>query len=630
MGAEPGHEPPSSELQPGRLQIGPTLRPASEEKEFEDLAAGRSSNPAASSSSDGAGSPPGPKSPNSPSKGKSRVFLLRPPSGAKTDERGTIVSDSEEERQRRVKARRPVLANVNVNELSVIEISSDEEEEEDVSIVACKATSQPLDRCKERQGHAGGNDADEVFPLTPRGKRNVLRTPRTRGIVLSSDDEDDCAGCLGKQPVADSPFAVPVARRKSPLDDDIIDLTVSSPESEGESQPKLRRFPRAEKLEDPKSQLSEDSVDAGAERQPRARSEAEETIPLFVDDDSDDGTLPEDPFALDDGSILVLNEPRSARKPIRKVAQPSRGTTASPFTPLRHVHTAEDPEEDDSSPVKPLARTTLVSNARPAVPSPTPGKAKAKAPRMTKKMLLEAELERRRAYASAFFKEMNDTVFGGGIPENTELAWSKRLLTTAGRAHWRKDRNGTHTTSIQLAEKVLYCDERIRNTLSHEMCHLACWIISDAPDEQHGAIFKNWARKVMRKRSDVEITTKHDYEIVHKYQWKCEECSKIYGRHSKSINPEEHVCGVCKGRLVPQFTTRAPRTPKPKADSQNAATRSRDSPLVMPGAFPGSPAVMTTEPTQINTQLSDGEDSEVEILAHTFKGVQIHEVPGAQ
>lgn len=34
--------------------------------------------------------------------------------------------------------------------------------------------------------------------------------------------------------------------------------------------------------------------------------------------------------------------------------------------------------------------------------------------------------------------------------------------------------------------------ERIRNTLSHEMCHLACWLISDAPDEQHGSIFKSW------------------------------------------------------------------------------------------------------------------------------------------
>jgi hypothetical protein len=35
--------------------------------------------------------------------------------------------------------------------------------------------------------------------------------------------------------------------------------------------------------------------------------------------------------------------------------------------------------------------------------------------------------------------------------------------------------------------------ERIRNTLSHEMCHLACWLISNEPKEHHGAIFKSWS-----------------------------------------------------------------------------------------------------------------------------------------
>ncbi|KAH9927471.1 SprT-like family-domain-containing protein, partial [Epithele typhae] len=183
--------------------------------------------------------------------------------------------------------------------------------------------------------------------------------------------------------------------------------------------------------------------------------------------------------------------------------------------------------------------------------------------RMTKAAMQRRELQRRRDYATAFFEELNATVFGGGIPAGTELQWNKRLLTTAGRAHWKRTREGKHETSIQLAEKILDCDERIRNTLSHEMCHLACWVIDNAPNENHGTLFKSWARKVMRKRRDVEVTTRHSYEIKCKYEWKCSTCSKVYGRHSKSINPDEHVCGVCKtGRLVPQFETRAPKTPK--------------------------------------------------------------------
>ena len=73
-----------------------------------------------------------------------------------------------------------------------------------------------------------------------------------------------------------------------------------------------------------------------------------------------------------------------------------------------------------------------------------------------------------------------------------------------------RTRDGVHETSIQLAEKILDCDgkrarthdeelsyllgiERIRNTLSHEMCHLACWIIDGAPNEHHGSLFKSWS-----------------------------------------------------------------------------------------------------------------------------------------
>jgi predicted SprT family Zn-dependent metalloprotease len=34
--------------------------------------------------------------------------------------------------------------------------------------------------------------------------------------------------------------------------------------------------------------------------------------------------------------------------------------------------------------------------------------------------------------------------------------------------------------------------ERIRNTLSHEMCHLASWVINQEPKEGHGKVWKSW------------------------------------------------------------------------------------------------------------------------------------------
>jgi hypothetical protein len=73
-----------------------------------------------------------------------------------------------------------------------------------------------------------------------------------------------------------------------------------------------------------------------------------------------------------------------------------------------------------------------------------------------------------------------------------------------------RSRDGVQTTEIELAAKILDCDgrgpcfcsviplicvllERIRNTLSHEMCHLACWIINGNPKEGHGQAFKAWS-----------------------------------------------------------------------------------------------------------------------------------------
>ncbi|KAJ8488709.1 hypothetical protein ONZ51_g3407 [Trametes cubensis] len=540
-------------------------------------------------------------------------------------------------RSRRVRAKRAVLTTASLNGLPVIEIlDSDEEDSSITSVLAQKGKSQtPNTHDLEQTGGSDDSDGD-ALTSTPKGtgKGRLYRTPCARRVVLSPESSQPRSR-TGQG--VDSPACTtdPRPRRRLPLNDDIIELTDSESESESEHAP--RRLVEGLPTSSPRIPNGKEKEQAASRSTEKvADEEAEKLIPLFVDDDGDEGSSPtstadmDDPFAMDDGSILILNEPRSARKPTRRT--PRNGTAPRRALPKSF---ALDSDEEDGGSAAPVVSFTVASPARPAAASPAPSKTKA--PRMTKKKLQQEQRDRLQAYAAAFFKEMNDTVFGGGIPVETELKWSNRLLSTAGRAHWRRDREGNHTTSIDLAEKVLDCEERIRNTMSHEMCHLACWIISNAPDEQHGSIFKGWARKVMQKRPDVEVTTRHDYEINHKYRWKCEDCSKVYGRHSKSIDPAEHVCGGCQGRLIPQFETakrvRTPKTPKPKADSQNAATRSRDSPLFMPGAFPASPVVVVAgtdkakETSKLQTtvaiELSDDGDSDIEILAHTFKQVQI-------
>lgn len=108
-----------------------------------------------------------------------------------------------------------------------------------------------------------------------------------------------------------------------------------------------------------------------------------------------------------------------------------------------------------------------------------------------------------------------------------------------------------HHASIELAEKVIDDEHRLLNVIAHEFCHLANFMVSGITNNPHGKEFKAWAAQCSRAFGDrgIEVTTKHSYEIDFKYVWQCEGCGMEYKRHSKSINPERHRCGGCKGLL---------------------------------------------------------------------------------
>ncbi|KAG9126217.1 hypothetical protein FRC07_004412 [Ceratobasidium sp. 392] len=194
--------------------------------------------------------------------------------------------------------------------------------------------------------------------------------------------------------------------------------------------------------------------------------------------------------------------------------------------------TSTAPETPQLKPRGKARAAALTASSTPVSISPKP------TPRNRAK-LLEAK-------AIALFSELNKSVFDGRLPKECAIIWSKKLNTTAGRAHWKRIRDSDgnvirHETYIELSTKVVDCEERINNTLSHEMCHLAAWIFDGETNKQHGPKFKHWGSRVMKARSDITITTCHAYEIAYKYEWKCssEECGQTFGRHSKSIDPEK-------------------------------------------------------------------------------------------
>jgi len=57
----------------------------------------------------------------------------------------------------------------------------------------------------------------------------------------------------------------------------------------------------------------------------------------------------------------------------------------------------------------------------------------------------------------------------GKLPADLSVMWNKRLLTTAGITKLQQKSTGQKEAKIELSEKVIDCEERLRSTLLHEM-----------------------------------------------------------------------------------------------------------------------------------------------------------------
>lgn len=168
------------------------------------------------------------------------------------------------------------------------------------------------------------------------------------------------------------------------------------------------------------------------------------------------------------GPLPRRNEPKSARKPLRRPQTP-RIATASPepepdpdrdrdrhyppvstdkdtrslvkaFSTLSSLTTLTDSDAEKKTPVVDDDDDPApTSTAAPKTPLKAKSKSTpAKTPRTSKKALAIAEQAERAAYAESLFDELNRGVFAGGLPVETSLVWSNRLLTTAGRARWHR------------------------------------------------------------------------------------------------------------------------------------------------------------------------------------------------
>ncbi|XP_032649796.1 germ cell nuclear acidic protein [Chelonoidis abingdonii] len=157
----------------------------------------------------------------------------------------------------------------------------------------------------------------------------------------------------------------------------------------------------------------------------------------------------------------------------------------------------------------------------------------------------------------------NNTIFEQKLPEKMEIIWNKKMRKTAGYCvtGQTKSPEAQRYARIELSEKVCDSADRLRDTLIHEICHAAAWIINGIHDG-HGQFWRFYAKKSTVVHPELPVVTQcHSYEIKYKFTYKCSLCKTTIGRHSKSLDTERFVCALCKGQLVLCQPTRKDGTP---------------------------------------------------------------------
>nr|XP_006003825.1 PREDICTED: acidic repeat-containing protein isoform X2 [Latimeria chalumnae] len=179
----------------------------------------------------------------------------------------------------------------------------------------------------------------------------------------------------------------------------------------------------------------------------------------------------------------------------------------------------------------------------------------------------------------------NCSVFDCKLPEKMEISWNRKMRKTAGYCvtGQKRGKDGQRYARIELSEKVCDSADRLRDTLIHEMCHAATWIINGVRDG-HGQFWRLYARKCKLAHPELPMVTRcHSYEINYKYRYQCTSCKNMIGRHSKSLDTKHVVCALCKGYLVllqsthkNGMPTRTHLTPFAKYVKENYGSRKKE------------------------------------------------------
>lgn len=93
------------------------------------------------------------------------------------------------------------------------------------------------------------------------------------------------------------------------------------------------------------------------------------------------------------------------------------------------------------------------------------------------------------------YRLFNKHVFEDRLPHDMKINWNSRLSSAAGRCKFRtEDHRRVKTCSVELSVGLLKTADRVRDTLVHELCHAATFLLGEHYDV-HGPFWRCWARR---------------------------------------------------------------------------------------------------------------------------------------
>ena len=102
------------------------------------------------------------------------------------------------------------------------------------------------------------------------------------------------------------------------------------------------------------------------------------------------------------------------------------------------------------------------------------------------------------------YRQLNEELFEGCLPEDLLITYNNRLKRTLGKAFFRYEYGGVMVpTKIEIRRKHAWTNRFLRKVLTHEMCHI--WAYQEHNENGHGKHF--WG-----KMKELGYPKTHDWD----------------------------------------------------------------------------------------------------------------------